>query len=434
MIKPEKLQFWIANRWNVLFEGKHGTGKTSMVIDAFEKANLRWRYFSAATMDPWVDFIGVPKERHTSTGASYLELIRPQEFQDDMVEALFFDEFNRAHKKVRNAVMELLQFKSINGRKYKNLKCIWGAINPADESDTYDVEPLDPAQKDRFHIHIQVPYEPDMGFFNRTYGDPGRAACMWWDRLPVEQQNLISPRRLDYAIGIFKADGDLRDVLPVSCNVPTLITYLTVGPVEDMMCEFMTKKNNDEAREFMANENVYRTAAGYINGANKLMSKSKTNGSVTLTAMDPTTIRNFYLPLIPKEKLASLIVEKNDVANHCCMQWSIYKKTLITLFKAGCNKNLTDKIHSYINADASNDEDVQEVRAWIAMSEEQRAKVAAEKAQAEKAQAEKEAAIAAATAAANASAPPTLAVPIGPPAGQFVYGDENEQNYREDNF
>ena len=43
------------------------------------------------------------------------------------------DEFSRAHKKVRNAVMELIQFKSINGRKFKNLKIVWAAINPDDD-------------------------------------------------------------------------------------------------------------------------------------------------------------------------------------------------------------------------------------------------------------------------------------------------------------
>ena len=59
-------------------------------------------------------------------GNSYLDLVRPQEFQDDEVEAIFMDEFSR-HKKVRNAVMELIQFKSINGRKFKNLKIVWAA-------------------------------------------------------------------------------------------------------------------------------------------------------------------------------------------------------------------------------------------------------------------------------------------------------------------
>ena len=117
-----KLDFWINKNYNVLFIGKHGVGKTSMVKDAFNRAGLNWMYFSASTMDPWVDFVGCPKEIHKDDGTSYLDMVRPKQFHDDEVEALFFDEYNRSHKKVRNAVMELIQFKSINGRKYNNLR------------------------------------------------------------------------------------------------------------------------------------------------------------------------------------------------------------------------------------------------------------------------------------------------------------------------
>ena len=152
----KKLDFWIQNNSNVLFIGKHGVGKTAMVKDAFDRNGLNFRYFSASTMDPWVDFVGVPREKtenkvpeelkiikelaaispqialewiqtnwkmseqsaksildhslNREDGKSSLELVRPSSFNDD-VEALFFDEFNRSPKKVRNAVMELLQFK-----------------------------------------------------------------------------------------------------------------------------------------------------------------------------------------------------------------------------------------------------------------------------------------------------------------------------------
>ena len=58
----KKIDFWIKNNQNVLFLGKHGVGKTAIVKEAFERHNLKYRYFSASTMDPWVDFIGVPKE------------------------------------------------------------------------------------------------------------------------------------------------------------------------------------------------------------------------------------------------------------------------------------------------------------------------------------------------------------------------------------
>src|SRR5436190_1168224 len=117
-ITPEILDFWLQHGYNVLFEGRHGVGKTAVVKECFERNNLKWKYFSAATMDPWCDFIGIPKTVKNDGGEDILKYVLPPDFADDSVEALFFDEFNRSHKKVRDAVMELIQFKSINGRPF----------------------------------------------------------------------------------------------------------------------------------------------------------------------------------------------------------------------------------------------------------------------------------------------------------------------------
>lgn len=209
-----KLDFWIANDLNVIIEGGHGVGKTAVIEAAFKRAGLNLRYFSAATMDPWVDFIGVPKEKVHDDGTSSLELIRPLEFQDGSVDAIFFDEFNRAPPKIRNSVMEMLQKKSVNGKPIPKLRMIWAAINPSDDEETYDVEPIDPAQFDRFHIQTSMPSTPDRPYFIRLYGDHvGNRAVEWWHSLPEDVKHLVSPRRLDYAVDIFQKGGDLRDVL-----------------------------------------------------------------------------------------------------------------------------------------------------------------------------------------------------------------------------
>lgn len=224
MITEAKLKFWIDNNLNVLFVGEHGVGKTARVKQAFDKAGLNWLYFSAATLDPWVDFIGIPKETEDpETGIKYIDLVRPKPFAEDTVEAIFIDELNRSHKKVRNAVMELVQFKSINGKPFKNLRIIWGAINPEnrleDSSELeYDVERLDPAQKDRFEIHVDVPFAPDRAYFLSKHGPKSEAAMAWWKDLPSNVQKLVSPRRLDYALGVVAKGGDIRDVLPFSLN------------------------------------------------------------------------------------------------------------------------------------------------------------------------------------------------------------------------
>ena len=73
-----------------------------------------------------------------------------------------FDELNRAHLRVLNAVLEIIQFKSINGELLPNLKMVWAAINPP-ESD-YQVEDLDPALVGRFHMYVKIKAFLDMDF------------------------------------------------------------------------------------------------------------------------------------------------------------------------------------------------------------------------------------------------------------------------------
>lgn len=117
MIPQQKLDFWVENNMNVLLKAKHGVGKTHIITDTFKRHNLNYLYFSGSTMDPWVDFVGVPKEFTDENGVTFLDLVRPKSFAYDDVQAIFIDELNRSPAKVRNAIMELLQFKSINGKK-----------------------------------------------------------------------------------------------------------------------------------------------------------------------------------------------------------------------------------------------------------------------------------------------------------------------------
>lgn len=288
MLTDSKLDFFIKNNYNVLFIGKKGCGKSTVVMDAFERNKLKWKYFSASTMDPWVDFIGVPKEK-TEKGKTYLELIRPKDFQDDEVEALFFDEFNRSHKKIRNAVMELIQFKSINGKKYNNLRFVWAAINPDDdESENYDVEKLDPAQKDRFHVHVTMPYTPNYDYFKNKYGvDDANSAIAWWRELPNDMKDLVSPRRLDYALDVYKNNGDISDVLDNKTNVSKLKRVLKNGPAKLHLKKLYDAGDIVGGESFLVDENNFADCFEYI--------------------MKDKDMMRFFVPLMTKEKISSLV-------------------------------------------------------------------------------------------------------------------------------
>jgi len=519
-----KLKMYLKNNRNILFIGKHGTGKSTIVKNLWEAEGLNYRIFSAATMDPWVDFIGCPRPKvDEDTGEEYLDLVRPREFQNDEVEALFFDEFNRcltgdtkisladgsvkcikdlvgisyfyvysydiknkkieigkahsarvtrkdqkilkitldnglsvrctvdhpfltrsgkyknaedlvigdslmplyrkksnrikknkyivngyeevyhpeldtyeythvlldrcnlrhsiygeskgsfdefrfivsiefdghedvyditvdefhnfaleagvfvhnSHKKIRNAVMELIQFKSINGRHFENLRVVWAAINPEnDEVQEYDVEAIDPAQKDRFHIHIYMPYKPNKTYFKFKFGDEiSEAACSWWDTLQKETIknpeiiNRVSPRRLDYALEIHLENGLLDDVLPKESNPSKLRELLTQIPTISKLNDFMASKDRNAAKEFLDNENNL--------------------AHVTAEIIRRPGMIDFFIPLLPPERRNALISKETIVSTWALRDYQKYpeiRESLKQIKEAGTNRVLTSQI------------------------------------------------------------------------------------------
>ena len=68
MITESLLDSWIRTSQNVLLVGAHGIGKTEQVLAAMKRNNIKYAYFSASTMDPFVDFVGVPRVIEDSSG------------------------------------------------------------------------------------------------------------------------------------------------------------------------------------------------------------------------------------------------------------------------------------------------------------------------------------------------------------------------------
>lgn len=295
-----KLDLWIKNNENVLLVGKHGVGKTAMVKQAFERNGVKWKYFSASTMDPWVDFVGIPKEcTATIKGEekSYIRMIKPLEFVLGEVEAIFFDEFNRSPKKIRNAVLELIQFKSVNGDVFPNLRMVWAAVNPDDDSQEYDVERMDQAQLDRFQVHRTIEYKPDIDYFRSKFGSQqADSAVCWWNQLDDHTKGMVSPRRLDYALTGYSKGGDLRDYLPQECGVSKLLHSLKEGPTTGKLAAFMSGNDKDGARKWLRNENNFASATKFI--------------------CESKTLMEWFSPLLPKEKIISLMHSSEKFRKH----------------------------------------------------------------------------------------------------------------------
>jgi MoxR-like ATPase len=281
-ISEKDLDKYVKARVNVLMYGERGVGKTSLFLDTMQRNNKRYLYFSGSTLDPYVDLVGVPVKVHNT-----LEFLRPDYIIKADPEVIFIDEFNRSHKKVRNAVMELIQFRTINGVPFSSkLESVWAACNPdSDTDDDYDTERLDPAQRDRFQIHIEVPYKPDTTWFTKTYGNNGKAACNFWHALPDKQKKLVSPRRLAYALDWFAQDGDLGDVLDKSVSHDQLRLQLQHADITDTMTRWAKNLDVVEAKKFFINPNNFATCQ------DRLL-KHKDLG--------------FFLPHIPRERLAQL--------------------------------------------------------------------------------------------------------------------------------
>jgi len=347
-INDDKLDKWFKNRRNVLFIGKAGVGKTAQIKSCFERNGLElnktFLYFSTSTLDPWVDLIGVPKETRDENGNTFLELVRPKSLASGKVEAIFFDEFNRSPKKVRNAVMELLQFKSINGLVFPNLKVIWAAINP-DDDDTYDVEKLDPAQKDRFHIHAQIPYKPNREWFVKRFEpEIGMAGIEWWDGLPDEEKDKVSPRRLEYALEEYASGGHPEDILPKSSNISKLMMALRNGPIDIKLRDLMKSGDVASAKLFIANDNNYNSSIKYI--------------------IEKSDIMEFFVPLIPKEKLVTLMSENDKISRFVFNKHKEndeFKQIMRDILSAGSNTKLVKKIRRAFNENSSSVENINEI-------------------------------------------------------------------------
>jgi MoxR-like ATPase len=262
MIYDNLLRFAEWNK-NVLLVGGAGVGKTTMVRTVAEEKELKLKYYSAATLDPWADLVGIPVP---SENREELKFVRPDDISG--AEMIFFDELNRAHAKVQDAVLEIIQYHSINGDPLPNLKMCWAAINPP--NDGYNVTDMDAALRDRFHVQIQVPpcistkYLLAQGYDK----DIVDHAYTWWkDRLNNEMREVVTPRRLEYIIDMAMKDPDLiDDVLPWNAdNIPTVyLKQAIAGEAVGKIDRDDLRNNPDKYIKMLKDDSQRQKIAGLI--------------------------------------------------------------------------------------------------------------------------------------------------------------------------
>jgi hypothetical protein len=207
---------WMDADLNVMLIGLHGVGKTYAVREWAEKKDLKLKYYSCSTLDPYTDLVGIPVPIVDDSGRREIEMVRPRDI--DEAEILFFDEFNRADDKVLDAVMEIVQFHSINGEPLPKLRMVWAAMNPPGQED--NVSDLDPSLVDRFDVYEEVTPAPSVEFLVSVGVRKGIAKALvgWYteqNRNRRDTAQMITPRRLE-KIGLFyEKTGDYMQAIPL---------------------------------------------------------------------------------------------------------------------------------------------------------------------------------------------------------------------------
>ena len=238
-VSVEQLSTLIANGKNILLSGKHGVGKTFMLAQACELANLKMKKFSGRTMDAYVDLVGVPVNTSDDDGA-FLEMVR-QRYLDEF-DVIMIDELNRSEPKTEDGVMELIQFKEINGEA-TNIRSIVAGVNPAGEG--YAVRDLEDTTLDRFDYFFEISPDYDLDYLTETLENQYVAAalCSW--QTQFGSNGYLSPRRMEM-IGREAIMLGSADMVSSMIHDSWGITNITL--LEDMLNAALSEEKADTTK------------------------------------------------------------------------------------------------------------------------------------------------------------------------------------------
>lgn len=260
----EELLDYAKAQYNVLLKGVKGIGKTAIIRHVFNNLygteGEDWVMLNAATLDPYTQLIGIPFKDEKNEGN--IEFLTPS-YMGKNLKALFIDEINRAPTMhIQNALLELVQFKSINGKKFPNLEVVWAAYNPVGTSMGVDeiLEPL----VDRFEIkNFELPFALNDEVLGKKYSFYV-AFKDWWNGLKVADESVqkeISPRNLDQMMDHYQRFNNVEKLRRVSTvdslNLTTLAEHIRKFETKFFLGDLLAK-TEDEKYAFWDIDNCHK--------------------------------------------------------------------------------------------------------------------------------------------------------------------------------
>lgn len=118
-------KFTIQSQGNICFLGRRGIGKTFIALQAVKENNLKLSYLNLATLER-SDVVGLPLLYDDGDvikykAPYYLPRLKENQKADTVI---LFDEIDKAPPEVTAPLLEILQFKTVNGQPINAVSCI----------------------------------------------------------------------------------------------------------------------------------------------------------------------------------------------------------------------------------------------------------------------------------------------------------------------
>lgn len=129
----------------LMVAGQRGSGKTEIMKAETAASGCLEAYVNLSVMER-VDMGGYPDMMSSKEGKKFIDYLLPAFFkpmiEGDQPVVLLLDEVDKADQSLQAPLLELVQFRSVNGRKLKNLKAILATGNLISEGGSRPSIPL----------------------------------------------------------------------------------------------------------------------------------------------------------------------------------------------------------------------------------------------------------------------------------------------------